>query len=380
MSDSIHVPAMIMVGSSGRNVGKTELACALIRRTAPTQDIIGLKITAVDEADGTCPRGGEGCGVCTSLTGPYSITEEAEESEGKDTTRLLQAGAKRVFWLRVLKSDLKEGWLALLDMVGNDTISVCESNTSRNIIQPDLFLMVHNPDKEDYKASAAAVAHRVDRTLTFNGKTFTPDLENITIVDDSWILKEHACAIVLAGGNSSRMEQDKSMLSIEGLPLIEHVCNQLQPHFDAILVSTNEPDKHAFLGYPTIADKETGQGPMMGIKSALEASDYDLNFVIACDIPDVSVNFMHHLLDEADGYDAVVPRSSPDKIEPLFAVYNKSIIPHIEKALSESRRSVRSAFEHANVNYIDIPDDINLHNLNTPDDYANYSNEERRKK
>jgi molybdopterin-guanine dinucleotide biosynthesis protein A len=375
MSDSIHVPGMIMVGSAGRNVGKTELACALIRRTAPTRDIIGLKITAVDKADGTCPRGGEGCGVCTSLTGPYSITEEAEESEGKDTTRLLQAGAKRVFWLRVLKSDLKEGWLALLDMVGNDAISVCESNTSRNIIQPGLFLMVHNPDKKDYKTSAAAVAHRVDRTLTFDGKTFTPDLENITIVDDSWILKEHASAIVLAGGNSSRMEQDKSMLSIEGLPLIEHVCNQLQPHFDAILVSTNEPDKHAFLGHGTVGDQQTGQGPMMGIKSALEASSHDLNFVVACDIPEVNTNLIHHLLDEADGYDAIVPRSSPDKIEPLFAVYRKSIIPHMEKALSESRRSVKAAFDSAAIKYVDIPSDINLHNLNTPDDYNEYTKE-----
>ena len=115
----IKLDKMLMIGSAGSNVGKTELACALLNKFGKNHDIVGIKVTTVKEKDGQCPRGGKGCGVCSSLEGNFCITEETSRSSGKDTSRLLAAGAGRVFWIRVLKEHLVEGMNALLDVIGS---------------------------------------------------------------------------------------------------------------------------------------------------------------------------------------------------------------------------------------------------------------------
>ena len=79
----IKLDGMLMIGSAGANVGKTELACELIRKFGKSADIIGIKVTAIKEKDGQCPRGGFGCGVCSSLEGDFCITEEKNSKSGK---------------------------------------------------------------------------------------------------------------------------------------------------------------------------------------------------------------------------------------------------------------------------------------------------------
>ena len=135
----IEQPNMLMIGSAGRNIGKTELACRLIRKFNPRIDIVGIKVTAIQEKGGKCPRGGEGCGVCTSLQGNYCITEERSGPPGKDTTKLLEAGAEKVYRLCVLKDHLEEGFVALMESIGDRAISICESNSLRQIVEPGLF-------------------------------------------------------------------------------------------------------------------------------------------------------------------------------------------------------------------------------------------------
>ena len=100
----INIPGMIMIGAGDRNIGKTEFACSLIRKFSSRRNIIGIKVTTIDETRGGCPHGGDGCGVCASLQGNFCITEETDSKPDKDTCRMLAAGATKVFWLRVLKS------------------------------------------------------------------------------------------------------------------------------------------------------------------------------------------------------------------------------------------------------------------------------------
>ena len=70
----IKLDKMLMIGSAGSNVGKTELACALLNTFGKNHDIVGIKVTTIKDKDGQCPRGGEGCGVCSSLDGNFCIT------------------------------------------------------------------------------------------------------------------------------------------------------------------------------------------------------------------------------------------------------------------------------------------------------------------
>ncbi len=368
----IKIDGMLMIGSAGANVGKTELACALLRRLSGHHDIAAIKATTISDRDGQCPRGGEGCGVCSSLQGNFCITRETNRDSDKDTSRLLSAGASRVYWLRALKTHLEEGASALIETLGADTTCICESNSLRRVIEPGLFLLARRQSSMPWKESAQQVQMYADRIVTAHDGTFDLDLDRIELVGGKWKLRERAAAIVLAGGGSRRMGTDKSMLPVGGRPLIEGICRQLRDSFDQVLISANDADKLAFLGLAIIPDRVPGQGPLMGIASALEASVHELNFVVACDIPHVELRYVRRMLAEATttGADILVPITGEQRYEPLFAVYRKSALDAINTVLSSGGHKIADAFALCKVKCIEL--DTDLVNLNTMAEYENF--------
>lgn len=383
----IKLDNMLMIGSAGANVGKTELACAILRKFAGNGKIVGIKVTAVQEKNGQCPRGGTGCGVCSSLEGVFCITEEKSRDTGKDTSRLLAAGAERVFWLQILKDHLLEGLTALLDVIGPDAVSICESNSLRRVVEPGLFLMAKAADKKSWKDSAAEVKQYADRIVVSDGKSFDLDIDRIELIEGKWRLrrdcdcgkgpKTSATAIIMAGGGSTRMGANKSLLPVNGRPMIERLCEQLRGHFDQILISANEPEKLAFLGLDVVPDRIPGQGPLMGIASALEASSSELNFIVACDIPRVDISFVEEMFAEAEntGADVVIPTTGKDRVEPLFAVYRRSIIKAANEVLASGRRKITDIFGLCKVKYMKLGDADWLVNLNTHAEYEKFRKE-----
>ena len=361
-----------MIGASDRNVGKTEFACSLIRKFSLRHDIVGLKVTTVDEGRSGCPRGGNGCGVCSSFEGNYCLTEETDNQSDKDTCRMLAAGAKKVFWLRVLKQHLEEGIDALQAAIGTDAISICESNSLRLIVEPGLFFMFKAAGSNKCKPSAASVEKYADRTVLFDGSSFDISLDEIELIDGRWVNKMRATAIIMAGGQSRRMGQDKAVLEIYGTPAIKYVFEQLRLYFDQILVSSNNMAKHSFPGVKVVPDEVAGKGPLMGIASALRVSRNDTNFVIACDIPEVDIDFVRRMIRESKGFDAVVPQTRAFQYEPLFAVYKKSILAEIDKAIASGKYRVIAPLEHCKVKYFDLHGDMQLRNLNTMNDYCEF--------
>jgi molybdopterin-guanine dinucleotide biosynthesis protein A len=368
----IKLDGMLMIGSAGSNVGKTELACALLRKLSKNHNIVGIKVTTIKDKDGQCPRGGEGCGICSSLEGNFYITEEFNESSGKDTSRLLAAGTGRVFWIRVLKEHLSEAITALLDIIGSETVSICESNSLRQVVEPRLFLMASKNDSDFWKSSARQVGKYADRIVISDGNSFDLDLNRIKIVDGKWTLLEEATAIIMAGGSSTRMGTDKSMLPIEDRPIIKVICERLSACFEQILISANNKDKFEFLGFKVVPDKIPGQGPLMGIASALEASSNDLNFVVACDIPHIELRHVRRIVSEATNSraDVVVPIAGDGQCEPLFAVYRKSALRAVNKVLSSGGRKISDIFAICNVKKIDLG--ASVVNLNTMAEYNEF--------
>jgi molybdopterin-guanine dinucleotide biosynthesis protein A len=368
----IKIPGMIMIGAGDRNVGKTKFACSLIREFSLRHDIVGLKVTTVDEGRSGCPRGGNGCGVCSSFEGNYCLTEETDNQSDKDTCRMLAAGAKKVLWLRVLKQRLEEGVNALQAAIGTDAISVCESNSLRSVVEPGLFFMFKAVDSDQCKPSAARVEKYTDRTVLFDGSNFDISLDEIELIEGKWVNKIRATAIIMAGGQSRRMGQDKAVLEINGTPAIKYVYEQLRLYFDQILVSSNNMAKHSFPGVKVVPDEVAGKGPLMGIASALRVSRNDTNFVIACDIPEVDIDFVRRMIRESKGFDAVVPQTKAFQYEPLFAVYKKSILAEIDKAIASGKHRVIAPLEHCKVKYFDLHGDMQLRNLNTMNDYCEF--------
>ncbi len=163
----------IIIGAAGRNVGKTEFACELIANYAEQENVIGVKVTTIKEKDGQCPRGGEGCGVCSSLKGNYSITEEFTGSEEKDTVRMLNAGATKVYWLRVLKDHLLEGITELLTKLPNTACVICESNSSRLVLESGVFIVIKEKKVDTIKQSCKNVIQYADKIIEFGNNKWS---------------------------------------------------------------------------------------------------------------------------------------------------------------------------------------------------------------
>jgi hypothetical protein len=181
---------MLLIGATGRHAGKTEFACGLLRHFVRTQPVTAVKITVIRETGGACPRGGVGCGVCTSLNGNYDIMEEADRTGPKDTMRLLRAGANRVYWLRVRDMHMEAGLAALYGLIDPQTPVICESNSIRNAVEPGLFLMVKDKRSSACKESARAVAPLADRTVLSDGEQFDLAPDRIDFHAGRWRLRE----------------------------------------------------------------------------------------------------------------------------------------------------------------------------------------------
>lgn len=370
----IFMPGMLMIGAANRKAGKTQFACGLIKKFSSQHGIIGIKVTSIDGENKGCHRGAGDCNVCTRLEGAYEICEETDRQNAKDTGKMLACGADRVFWLRCEKTHLGQGLAAVLEIAGNDKVSICESNSLRALVEPGVFVMVAKAGDVCWKESARDVVRYADRVVSFDGKEFDFRDEQIQLKEGKWACQMQATAIIMAGGDSRRMGQDKSMLLLGEQPVIKRIYDQIRPHFDQIKISTNAPEKHSFLGAEVVSDKVRGQGPLMGIFSALAASANEVNLVIACDIPRVDMALVKRMIRERCGADIVVPRYSQGRIEPLFGVYCRSAMAAMNEALEAGKRKIADVFNLCRVKYIDLDSAEELKNLNTMADYIEFAN------
>lgn len=164
--DMIIMKNMLLIGSSGRNSGKTTLAKAIIQKWKKDYPVFALKIISIDVENEQCHRGEDGCGVCTGFQGRFELTEEHEQDSEKDTAQLLAAGARKSFLLKTLRIHLAEAITACSKYFPPEAVIVCESNSLRQVVTPGVFLFVQNSSLEGMKPSARAVYHLADTIVS----------------------------------------------------------------------------------------------------------------------------------------------------------------------------------------------------------------------
>jgi molybdopterin-guanine dinucleotide biosynthesis protein A len=305
----------------------------------------------------------------------FEISEENDKTTGKDTSRMLVAGAKKVYFIKSEKDKLELAFSELMKIIPRNSIIVCESNYLRQYIKPGLFILIRNNEDDNLKESYVSTLKFADKIVNFKSSNWDFQPSRISFQDNEWIIKEPATAIILAGGKSSRMDGlDKSLLPINGIPLILHIVKQLEKHFDNIIIGSNDSQKFQFLNLPVIPDLEPGKGPLMGILSCLAASETDINFITACDIPIVNTEIIHKMICNADEYDIVMPVSEKNMYEPLFAIYKKSVLPTISTLLKKDVRKITEILQYLKVKKFEFSPGLWYQNLNKKTDYLNFIN------
>lgn len=172
---NLNIKEMILIGSTGRNSGKTTFATELIERWKNEFPVIALKITTIHDKGGKCIRGGEGCGACLLHCGDFEITEETNREGVKDTSLLLASGAQKVYWMRCLKDHHREGISRFMEMLPKNAVVICESNTLRKVVKPGLFVVMKNTKNDSIKSSAKEVIDMADLIIE---NDFTDSIKN----------------------------------------------------------------------------------------------------------------------------------------------------------------------------------------------------------
>ncbi|MGD8624475.1 MAG: molybdenum cofactor guanylyltransferase [Anaerolineae bacterium] len=184
-------------------------------------------------------------------------------------------------------------------------------------------------------------------------------------------------AVMLAGGKSRRLGRDKSLLRLDGQPLLVRTVQTLLPLSDDLIVVTNDGARYRTLDLPVrlVPDEQRGVGALMGIYSGLRAARHASALFVACDMPFLNRALLRYIISHAGGYDAVVPRVG-DLFEPLHALYAKSCLPAIEDLLAAGGRRIFDFYPHVRVRYVDRkeidrfdPDHLSFLNVNTPEDW-----------
>jgi molybdopterin-guanine dinucleotide biosynthesis protein A len=189
--------------------------------------------------------------------------------------------------------------------------------------------------------------------------------------------------VIQAGGQSTRMGQNKALKPFLGRPLVLRVIERLTPIADELLITTNQPDDFDFLNLPLFTDVKPGRGALGGLYTALLAAKYTSVAVIACDMPFASAPLLVAaaglLIQEAA--DVVIAETS-EGYEPLHAVYRRATcIPAIESAIGADQWRVISWFPKVHIRKLTTkelgrydPDGLAFWNVNTPEEFSEAEN------
>lgn len=193
---------------------------------------------------------------------------------------------------------------------------------------------------------------------------------------------------IQAGGQSSRMGEDKALKPFLGRPLIQRVLERLSPIADELIVTTNHPDDYRFLGLPLFSDLKPGRGALGGLYTAIASASHPMVAVVACDMPFASASLIEAAGSVliAERVDVVIARAAPraeragkleEDYEPLHAVYRREMcLPAIEAAIDADQWKVIAWFPQVNVRVL-TPDEIQRYdpsglafwNVNTPEEF-----------
>ena len=177
------MPQLLLIAGTGRNTGKTTLACKIIQKFSPDKSIIGLKITPHFHKNIQSGK------ILINENDLY-IAEETDSTTGKDSSLMLEAGARQSFFIMATDAHLGTAIHEIRKVIPSNALLVCESGGLRHQVVPGLFFMMKKTDDEVVKPGAEKLKILADRLICFNGKNIDFDLDTIELKDNQWILKQ----------------------------------------------------------------------------------------------------------------------------------------------------------------------------------------------
>jgi molybdopterin-guanine dinucleotide biosynthesis protein A len=175
-------------------------------------------------------------------------------------------------------------------------------------------------------------------------------------------------AIIFAGGKSSRMGEDKALLSFGGFhSLSQFQHHKLQKYFKNVYLSAKN-DKFDF-DCEVIKDRYEDSSPLVGIISIFESLDVEEVFILSVDAPFVDKKVIKRLFEACEINDNVIVAKSPSGIQPLCAIYRRTLLPLAKIQLEENNHKLQMLLNKAQTRIVNFDEDKTFMNLNHKEEY-----------
>jgi molybdopterin-guanine dinucleotide biosynthesis protein A len=181
--------------------------------------------------------------------------------------------------------------------------------------------------------------------------------------------------LVLVGGRSRRMGQDKALLEYNGVSQVRWTAELLATQCDEVFISCRADQELGEVDtsrFKRIHDEVDGLGPMAGLAAAHASHPDTAWLAVACDLPRLSADTLHALIAARDGQCIATAYAAHGSglPEPLCAIYEPAAFVEIQRLLDAEKRCPRRMLldEAARVRLVDLPEPRALDNINTPDE------------
>lgn len=205
------------------------------------------------------------------------------------------------------------------------------------------------------------------------------------VTTSSWLT-----ALVLAGGRSSRMGRDKALISIQGAPLLQQVCEVALQCTTRVYVVTPWVERYQpilpvacqWIQEFSLPESGQSQGPLVGFTQALGQIETEWVLLLACDLPQLQADVLHcwigqlqHMREQSRVAGlpnsslpiALLPRQSKGW-EPLCGFYQRACLPDLVEFVAQGGRSFQPWLAQHGVQELAVPNSQMLFNCNTPED------------
>jgi molybdopterin-guanine dinucleotide biosynthesis protein A len=186
--------------------------------------------------------------------------------------------------------------------------------------------------------------------------------------------KNSISGIILSGGKSVRMGEDKAFIQVDGVPIISRIYDLFKELFQEVIIVTNQREFFRNFDSKICQDLIPDKGALGGLYTGLFFSSFQYSFCVACDMPFIKKSLIQYLIKNIQDDDVVVPRTK-DGFQPLHAIYSKSCLNPIKRIIDEGKYKIIDFYRMVRLRIVEEHDFLSLDpfresfiNVNTPEE------------
>jgi molybdopterin-guanine dinucleotide biosynthesis protein A len=167
------------------------------------------------------------------------------------------------------------------------------------------------------------------------------------------------------------MGRDKARLPVESCLLVEDIAAKVRS-FAGNVALVGEMQRYRDLPFECFDDLRESQGPLAGIETALATGRGEWNLIVACDMPNLRMEWLAALITEArsGSSDCFVLKDATGMIHPLCGVWRNTCLPVVRRALESGRSKVMRLLTELPTAYVSV--NSTIENVNTPEEWQHW--------